>query len=309
VALKIALQYFFNQDEPQRKTFIAFEGAYHGDTFGAMSVGARGIFNQPFESLFFDVKFIPLPCENNFEKALSLFETYCETGEVAGFIFEPLVQGSAGMRMYRAEYLDELIKTAKKHGVLCIADEVMTGFGRTGKYFACQYLSEKVDVMCLSKGITGGFMPFGATLIHSKIVRVFRGETFARSFLHGHSYTGSPLACALAAESLRLLRSEAVQNDIQRISDSHAAFVKKIRNHRALADARSLGTVMAAEIKTEEKTGYFNSKRGDLSKFFMQRDILLRPLGNVIYILPPYCADETALHKTYDAVEELLEAL
>jgi adenosylmethionine-8-amino-7-oxononanoate aminotransferase len=305
VALKLCLQYFFNQGK-EKTNFIAFEGAYHGDTFGAMSVGARGVFNAPFEKLFFNVHFIPLPTEENFESVKKQFLSFCQNSDTAGFIFEPLVQGSAGMRMYSPAHLEALIKIAKANNILCIADEVMTGFGRTGKMFACQYFEEKVDLMCLSKGITGGFMPFGATLISEEITQSFLHEPFHRSFLHGHSYTGSPLASALANASLDLLLSENCQNQIQEIAECHANFLLEIAHLPAVKDVRHLGTILAIELQTDEQSNYFNSKRGDIYSYFLEKNILLRPLGNVIYILPPYCTSKADLNIVYQEIKTFL---
>jgi adenosylmethionine-8-amino-7-oxononanoate aminotransferase len=306
VAVKISLQYFFNRGEHKRQKFIAFEGAYHGDTFGAMSVGARGIFNKPFEKHFFETHFVPIPDKNNFDFVVEIFETYCKTGEIAGFIFEPLVLGSAGMRMYEPDYLTILLKIAKKYQLVCIADEVMTGFGRTGKFFACDYLSEKPDLMCLSKGITGGFMPLGATLINTKTADAFRDEPFHRSFLHGHSYTGSPLACALGNASLAILRSEETQKAIKNISDKQSIFVKKLQKRQMVSCARSCGTILAFDWLNDEKSGYFNSKRTLISEYFLKKNILLRPLGNVLYILPPYCSSQEDLQNVHEAIENFL---
>jgi adenosylmethionine-8-amino-7-oxononanoate aminotransferase len=205
--------------------------------------------------------------------------------------------------------LNILIQTARKYHILIIADEVMTGFGRTGKFFACDYLREKQDIMCLSKGITGGFMPLGASLINTKTADAFRREPFHRSFLHGHSYTGSPLACALANVSLAILRAEETQNALRRISEQQACFVKKLQNYKQAARPRSRGTIMAFDCVTEEKTGYFNSKRALMSEYFLKKNILLRPLGNVLYVLPPYCTTNEELQYVHDEIENFLRLL
>jgi adenosylmethionine-8-amino-7-oxononanoate aminotransferase len=206
VALKMAIQYWHNQNI-EKTTIIAFKNAYHGDTFGAMSVGARGVFNQPFESYMFDVTFLDLPTDDNFEQVLTDFQQIIQTQKAAAFIFEPLIQGSAGMLMYKAEYLDKLIETAQQNQVICIADEVMTGFGRTGKTFASDYLNHKPDIFCLSKGITGGFLPLGITTCTQKIYDAFLSEDKLKTFFHGHSYTGNPIVCAAANASLELLQT------------------------------------------------------------------------------------------------------
>ena len=195
VALKMSFQYWFNKGENRRK-IIAFEGAYHGDTFGAMSVGERDLFNKPFEPFFFDVDYIPIPTQDNFETIKKQMRNIVATGEVAAFIFEPLVQGASGMRMYTPEQLKDLIKIAQQEGVLTIADEVMTGFGRLGKMFAMDYLEQYADMMCFSKGITGGVLPIGITVATEEIYQAFWDDSRLKAFLHGHSFTGNPLACA-----------------------------------------------------------------------------------------------------------------
>ena len=186
VALKMAIQYWHNQNI-EKTTIIAFKNAYHGDTFGAMSVGARGVFNRPFESYMFDVKFVDLPTDDNFEQVLADFTQIIQTQKTAAFIFEPLIQGSAGMLIYKGEYLDKLLEIAQQHEVICIADEVMTGFGRTGKIFATDYLQHKPDIFCLSKGITGGFLLLGVTTCPQRIYAAFLSEDKLKTFFHGHS--------------------------------------------------------------------------------------------------------------------------
>jgi len=205
VALKMAFQYWHNQGIKREKV-IAFEGGYHGDTFGAMSVGGRSSFFNAFNSFLFDVEFIPFPEKGREEKTIECFKRLVNQGDVASFIFEPLLQGSAGMRMYSAEVLDELLSLAQQKEVICIADEVLTGFGRTGKYFANDHLKNKADIFCLSKGLTGGTMALGVTSCTEKIVDAFRSEDPQKTFFHSHSFTANPLACAAANASFLKLR-------------------------------------------------------------------------------------------------------
>ncbi|AHM59585.1 adenosylmethionine-8-amino-7-oxononanoate aminotransferase [Flammeovirgaceae bacterium 311] len=305
VALKMALQYWYNQQQP-RSRIIAIEGAYHGDTFGAMAVGERGGFNRPFEEHLFKVDFIPFPQNGKEAETIVTFKALLKEGDTAAFIFEPLVQGSAGMRMYQPEVLDKLMALAHAAGVLCIADEVMTGFGRTGKLFACHYLQEAPDLICMSKGITGGFMPLGVTACTEAVASVFREADPGKTFYHGHSYTANPLACAAALASLELILAEACTAQLRMIAEQHRLFAEKAGNHVAVKEIRYRGTLLAIELKTAEGTSYHNSRRNRLYQYFLEKDILLRPLGNVLYLMPPYVISKDELHCVYSAIEELL---
>ncbi|MTI31012.1 adenosylmethionine--8-amino-7-oxononanoate transaminase [Xanthovirga aplysinae] len=308
VALKMAIQYWHNQGIKKEKV-IAFEGGYHGDTFGAMSVGGRSSFFQAFDPYLFDVAFIPFPEKGKEEKTIDALKTLLKSEDVAAFIFEPLLQGSAGMRMYSPEVLDELIYLAQQKDVICIADEVLTGFGRTGKYFANDYLKNKADIFCLSKGLTGGTMALGVTSCSEKIIDAFREEDPKKTFFHSHSFTANPLACAAANASFEILTSETCQNNIQRVEKRHLGIKKKLEHHPKLKDIRVCGTVIAFEILTEEETSYFNKSRNAIYNFFLEKDILLRPLGNVIYILAPYIITNEELDRIYSSIEELLESI
>ncbi|EMR04816.1 adenosylmethionine--8-amino-7-oxononanoate transaminase [Cesiribacter andamanensis] len=289
VALKMALQYWHNRNEP-RQTLIALEGAYHGDTFGAMAVGGRGSFNRPFEQHLFDVEFIPFPEAGQEEACLEALRRLVGRGDVAAVIVEPLLQGAGGMRMYPAAVLDELFTIAQTAGVLCIADEVMTGFGRTGSLFACQQLAQRSpDLICLSKGLTGGFMPLGLTACTAAVAQAFRDANPDKTFYHGHSYTANPLACAAALASLELSLSDSCTQQRQAIARSHAAFASEIARHPSVEKVRQCGTILALELVTGESTSYFNARRNQIYQFFLDRDILLRPLGNVVYLMPPLC--------------------
>lgn len=304
VALKMCLQYWSNKGEPRKKV-LAFNNSYHGDTFGAMSVSARSAFTAPFESLLFDVVYIDTPNAENIEDLKSQISNI--RSQISSFIYEPLVQGSAGMLMYEAKYLDELLDHCRHCNVFLIADEVMTGFGRTGKIFASDYLTTKPDIVCLSKGLTGGTMALGVTSCTQSIYDAFLSENKLKTFFHGHSFTANPIACAAAVASLELtLHPENLAN-IRRISDCHSRFAEKISSHAKLKDVRQTGTILAFEWETEGNSSYFSSLRDSLYSYFLKEGIILRPLGNIIYILPPYCITNEQLDFIYSKIEEALE--
>lgn len=304
VALKMALQFWHNRGEVKRTRIIALENSYHGDTFGAMSVGGRSPFNQAFEKLLFEVDFIPAPNEHNISALENQVKHLCESNEVAAFIYEPLVQGSGGMLMHEPAYLDRLISAVKSQGVLLIADEVMTGFGRTGTFLASDQMNEKPDIVCLSKGITGGFMPLGLTLCKTGVYEAFYTDDRMKTFFHGHSYTGNPLACAAAVASLELLLEESCQQAIDTICKQQALFAARLINHEETKDVRVRGTILAVELNVGE-TSYFNDFRQKIYEFCLSQGVLLRPLGNVVYILPPYCITQEELQKVHHTIEEL----
>jgi adenosylmethionine---8-amino-7-oxononanoate aminotransferase len=308
VGIKMAMQYWFNKQVPKTK-IIAFNGAYHGDTFGSMSVGDRGPFTTPFAPWLFDVNFIDVPTGANFQEVVVRFSELAESGEVAAFIYEPLVQGANGMVMYEPQHLENLLAIAKQHQVICIADEVFTGFGRTGKLFASGYMRTLPDIMCVSKGITGGTMPLGVTTCSLQIEAAFQSSETAKTFFHGHSYTANPIACAAANASFNLLMDQRCQNAIQQIEKLHRDFVQRVKNHKQIKDARSLGTILAVEIETGENTSYFNNLKTTISAFFLQRNILIRPLGNIFYVLPPYVITEIELNQIYESIIDFLTHL
>jgi adenosylmethionine-8-amino-7-oxononanoate aminotransferase len=271
-----------------------------------MSVGDRSIFTKPFNSFLFDVDFIDFPNEKNQNEVLEQFKRLIVAGDVCAFIFEPLVQGAAGMRLYSASFLDTLIEDAQQHNVICIADEVFTGFGRTGKYFASDHLTNKPDIMCLSKGLTGGTLPMGITSCSQQIVSAFETNDFYKTFFHGHSYTANPLACAAANASFKLLIDPVCEQNIKRISSNHRLFKDEVNNSKKLKDIRILGTILALELNRGESS-YANDLRKKIYHYFLQRDILLRPLGNVIYLVPPYIIQDEELRRIYDAIKEFLD--
>lgn len=304
VALKMCLQYWSNKGEPRKKV-LAFNNSYHGDTFGAMAVSARSAFTAPFESLLFDVVYVDTPNAENIDHLKAQISNF--KSQISSFIYEPLVQGSAGMLMYGVKYLDELLDHCRQNNVFLIADEVMTGFGRTGKIFASDYLTNTPDIVCLSKGLTGGTMALGVTSCTQQIFDAFLSEDKLKTFFHGHSFTANPIACAAAIASLELTLAPENLENIRRISDSHSRFAQKISGHRKLRDIRQTGTILAFEWETEGNSSYFSGLRDNLYVYFLNEGIILRPLGNIIYILPPYCITNQQLDFIYSKIEEALE--
>ena len=307
VALKMAFQYWHNIGQPRRKV-VALENAYHGDTFGAMAVSGRSAFTAPFTPFLFDVEYLPVPTAGQegavLKQAKSLF-----TDEIAAFIFEPLVQGAGGMVMYESDVLDKLIQIARRNQSLIIADEVMTGFGRTGKLFASNYLTQKPDLMCLSKGLTGGTMALGVTSCAQEIYDAFLSDDKFKTLFHGHSFTANPLACTAALASMDLLLQTETQESIQRISQRHTAFTDRLRAFSTVRNIRQRGTLLAFELNAAEETSYFNTIRDKAYNFLLERGVLMRPLGNVLYLMPPYCTTNEQLAYTYSQIEELLQII
>ncbi|GAB3040376.1 adenosylmethionine--8-amino-7-oxononanoate transaminase [Spirosoma pulveris] len=307
VALKMAFQYWHNLDQP-RKKIVAFENAYHGDTFGAMAVSGRSAFTAPFVPFLFDVVYLPVPVPGQEEAVLQQAEALFSE-DVAAFIAEPLVQGAGGMVMYQPDVLDKLFQLARNKGALIIADEVMTGFGRTGKLFASHYLTEKPDMMCLSKGLTGGTMALGVTTCAEHIYNAFLSDDKHKTLFHGHSFTANPLACTAALASMDLLLLSETQANIQRIAASHAAFASKLTTYPTVENIRQRGTLLAFDLKAGEQTSYFNNIRDLAYNFLLDRGVLMRPLGNVLYIMPPYCTTDEQLSYTYEQVKLLLTTM
>lgn len=318
VALKMSLQYWYNRNSSptlpgrnkrnKRVKILAFEGAYHGDTFGAMSVSGRSVFTRPFSSLLFDVIHLPFPDKNNELKCFKNIKAQINNhqSQISAFIYEPLVQGAAGMRTYNPGILNEIIYLCKKNNIITIADEVMTGFGRTGKMFASEFIREKPDIICLSKGITGGFLPFGLTSCTREIYNAFYAEEKTKTFFHGHSYTANPLACVAACANLDLFELKETWSAICMIEKMHLEFVKEIKNFPRIMAIRSIGTILAIELRTKNKSSYLNEMREEIYKFFLSRKVILRPLGNIFYIMPPYCISAQDLTIIYEAIKEFL---
>ena len=304
VAIKMCLQFWTNTSKPPRTKIIAFKDAYHGDTFGAMSVSGRSIFTDPFKSLLFDVEFIDLPNAQNIAQLISKINYL--SNEVACFIFEPRVLGAGGMLMYEGEFLDQLLATCHKHEILTIADEVMTGFGRTGRLFSCEGLENKPDIFCLSKGLTGGTMPLGVTTCNNKIFDAFLSEDKLKTLYHGHSFTANPVSIAASLASLDILLDPKTMENIQRIGDKHKAFSKIIAGNPKLKDIRQTGTILVMEWETGGSTSYLSELRNKLYLYFLERGVILRPLGNILYILPPYVISDDDLDHIYQTIQQAL---
>jgi len=299
VGLKMCMQYHYNKNQNRQK-ILAFKNAYHGDTFGAMSVSGRGIWTQPFNERLFEVIFIDTPNAENLTQLKLQIEVIAD--EIACFVYEPLVQGAAGMLMYEAECLDELLSFCKSKKILLIQDEIFVGFGRTGKLFAANHITQSADVMCFSKGLTGGTMALGLTTCTNEIYDAFYSDDANKALYHGHSFTASPLACTAALASLDLLLSKSTQENITMIVNQHQHFVENLKNHTKVKVARQCGTIFALEWKTNEETSYFSDMHEKLYPYFLEKGILLRPLGNIIYLVPPYCISTDDLQYIYDTI-------
>jgi len=308
VGIKMALQYYYNIGDP-RTCVVALKNSYHGDTFGAMSVGARDSFNVAFEPLLFNVQFIDAPTKDLAEQSLLQLKMIAKKYKIAAFIYEPLLQGSGGMLMHDIEGLHQLIKICKEENIICVADEVLTGFGRTGKFFASENMSTAPDIMCLSKGLTGGTMALGVTTCTKEIFDAFVSQDKSKTFYHGHSYTANPLACTAGLASLDLLEKEECWMQIKAIENMHLNFATRLSQYKNVEQVRILGTIIAFDLRTDERSGYFNSISTYLKREFLKKQIILRPLGNTVYILPPYCITQLQLEKVYDTIIEVIKEL
>jgi len=306
VALKMCIQFHINRGSKKTK-ILAFHNAYHGDTFGAMSVSARGAWTAPFGDMLFDVIFIDAPTPNNLESLLQEIDRHAD--RLACFIYEPLIQGAAGMLMHDPEDLNLLMAHCRRRGILMIQDEIFVGFGRTGKLFAADYLTEYPDIMCFSKGLTGGTLPLGLTTCSETIYQAFYSDDKQQALYHGHSYTASPLACAAALASMELLLKAETTTCIARIAAKHRAFREEIAGWAKVKDVRQRGTILAIEWSHAASTSYFSELREVLYPFFLERGILLRPLGNIIYLVPPYCISDEDLDYIYATIKEALTVL
>jgi adenosylmethionine-8-amino-7-oxononanoate aminotransferase len=300
VALKMAVQYWHNLGE-RRTRIVALEDSYHGDTFGAMATGARGIFSAPFEEMMFRVDRLST---NGSEGDLERCRELCSSGEVAAFIFEPKVQGAGGMKIYPPAVLDAYIALFRENGILCIADEVMTGFGRTGPLFASSELLHSPDLICLSKGLSGGTLPLAVTACREALFDAFRSPNHSRTFFHGHTYTANPIACAVARASLKLTLSEECVARRGAIEKLHRSAASRLSRHGNVTDARVAGTILAFTLQDCGERGYTSTVSQRALRFFRERGVLIRPLGNVVYCMPPYCVTDEELGGIYDALDE-----
>jgi adenosylmethionine-8-amino-7-oxononanoate aminotransferase len=306
VALKMAVGCWHNRGHPRRGV-IALEHAYHGDMFGAMSVGQRGLFNAAYEEMLFDVSYLPFPAPGEEQRTIDTLERLlgAQPNAFAALIIEPLVLGAGGMKMYAPEVLTQMAALCRRHDVFLIADEVMTGFGRTGTMFACEQAGVAPDLMCLSKGLTGGFLPMGATLASRAIYDAFYSADRSKTFFHSTSYTGNAIACAAAVASLEIWEREPVRARIEAIAKHHTQALERFRARPQVKDARSCGTIAAIDLQVPDG-GYFAELGPRLNRFYLERDVLLRSLGNVVYVLPPYCTTRSELDRIYDVINDSL---
>lgn len=304
IGIKMALQYHFNLGN-DRKVMLAFEEGFHGDTFGAMSVSGLSVYNGAFEEHFIKVARIPTPNGENNEEVLQKLEKLLLENKIAGFIYEPLVQGAAGMKMHDADGLNKILKICKVNNVICVADEVMTGFGKTGKNFASEYLEEQPDIICMSKALTAGLLPMAITSCSMKIYDAFYADDIAKGLFHGHTYTANPLACTAALAGIELLNSKEIQQNIQQVINSHKGFLTKIKGHPKVTNSRQLGVILAFELNVEMER--YGNLRNKLFQHFMEKGVFLRPLGNTIYVLAPYVISQEELQEVYNSILSALE--
>ena len=320
VALKIAVQHFSNQRRAEKREIVALEHGYHGDTAGAMSASDDSPFTDAFRVMRYPVHRVHSAycyrCPVGLQRETCHIECVQQLGslleergnKIAAVIVEPLLQGAGGMITHPVEFLQMIRSLCSKHEVLLIADEVLTGFGRTGKMFACDLAGVVPDLMCLSKGITGGFLPMGVTLCTDRVEAAFRSQDRMHTFYHGHSYTGNALACAAANASLQVFDDEPVFDRIATIARIHAERLAQLRGLHQVGETRQIGTIGAIELRAGD-AGYFSSMRPKLYQFFLEREVLLRPLGNVVYVLPPYVISPHELHRVYDVIQEAIQTL
>ncbi len=305
VGIKMALQYHFNKGE-KRNTIIAFEDGFHGDTFGAMSASGLSVYNGPFEDFFIDVQRIPIPNPENIEQVLDQLRGIIDANKVSAFIYEPLVQGANCMRMFEAQYLDQILRICKANRIITIADEVMTGFGKTGKNFASDYIATKPDIISMSKALTAGFVPMAVTSCTQDIYDAFLDDSVGKAFFHAHTYSANPIACSVAIAGIELLKSKTIQDTIHRIIQSHKDFDTKIKDHPKVATTRQKGVIYALDLNIEMDR--YGTKRYEIFDHFMKRGVCLRPLGKTIYILPPYVITKEQLSKVYNTIIDLLDS-
>lgn len=305
VALKMALGHFRHRGEGRHR-IVVMENGYHGDTVGTMSAGERGAFTQPYDPLLFAVDRIPFPTEGREQATLDALEALVRRPDTAALLIEPLALGAGGMLFYAPHVLTEMGAICARHGVLLIADEVMTGWGRTGRFLACDHAGVEPDILCLSKGITGGHLPLAVTLCREEIYQSHWSEDRTKTFFHSSSYTANPIACAAAVANLELWDSEPVQDRIDRVAAAQTRGLARLAAHSNLSGARQIGTILAAEVG---RAGSYLSDVGpDLMRFFTARNLLIRPLGNTVYLMPPYCSTDAELAACHDAILEAADA-
>ncbi|EQA63149.1 adenosylmethionine--8-amino-7-oxononanoate transaminase [Leptospira alexanderi] len=323
IMIKLAYQYFQNTGETDRRTFIKFNTSYHGDTIGAMSVGGNSVFNRVFQGLMFPTEefltpncsFCPMkkkPDSCNVECVDPIEEFFQRNPKsVAGIVIEPLILGSGGMIFYKEEVLQRLEKISKKYGTLLLVDEVFTGFGRTGSLFAYQRAKIRPDLVAMAKGLSAGAAAIAATLTTDKIHSAFVTPEPEKGFYHGHTMTGNPIACSAALASIELLLVEDCLDQVARLESKLRVGLKKIAEEypKAIRDCRILGAVGVLELEVGNESGYSYSGNKILKKKFLEKGVLLRPLGNVIYITPPYSIKDSSLEKVFSAIRETLSEI
>jgi len=315
-ALKMALQYWSNRGEAQRSRFIALHHGYHGDTVGAMSASADSVFTSAFTPMLFPMARAHAPycyrCPVGLTRASCQIECLGDLerqlrangDRVAAVMVEPMLQGAGGMIVWPKEFLAGVRRLCDEHGVLMIADEVLTGFGRTGRMFACEHAGVSPDILCLSKALTAGYMPLGVTAATERIYEAFLSDDRAKTFFHGHSYTANPLACAVAVASLDLFEET---NRLQSVTALERQLREGLEPLRALpnvGDVRVIGGVGAVELVGDG--GYLDQIGPRLAAEFLARGLLLRPLGNIVYFMPPYVITEA---ETAWAMQQIAEVV
>ncbi len=308
VAIKMSIQYWKNQSITRNK-FVALKNGYHGDTFGAMSVGARSVFSEPFINYLFDVEYINVPVKGSENETLNQLEAFLSKGDCSAFIFEPLMQGAAGIIIYEPEVLNKMLEICKKYNVLTIADEVATGFYRTGKFLATDHIIENPDIICLSKALSGGTLPFAVTSVTNNIYEKFLSPDKSKMLLHGHSFAANPVGCAAALASLDLIEKDEFSKNLVRIENNHKRFFPRLIEHPAAENCRMLGTILAFDVVSSEENSYYSSLRDSIWNYVIDKGVLLRPLGNTVYILPPYCITDDEMKKVYSVIMGLLDSI
>lgn len=302
VAIKMALGYFYNRGEP-RSRIAVLQHSYHGDTIGTMSAGERGVFNAAYGALLFNVETLPFPSPGHEQPMLDRLEDVCRGGDLAALLVEPLVLGAGGMKMYPAHILATMREITERHGVLLAVDEVMTGWGRTGTLFACEQAGITPDILCTSKGLTGGSLPLAATLCTAAIFDAHYSDDRSKTFFHSSSYTANPIACAAALANLQVWLSEPVTERISALTRMQTERLYRFKDDSRFAGLRQTGTITALELDVPAG-GYLSDAGPKLRTFFKQNGVLLRPLGNVIYVMPPYCVTAEELDRTYDVITQ-----
>ncbi len=304
VALKMALGFWANRGEPKHK-IVVMEHSYHGDTIGAMSVGERGVFNRAYSPLLFDVETIPFPHEDAEQVTFDALEAACACEDVAAFIVEPLVLGAGGMLMYPPAVLREMRAICARHQVLFIADEIMTGWGRTGTLLACDQAGVVPDILCLAKGLTGGSMPLAVTMASAPIYHAHYSTDRSKLFFHSSSFTANPIACAAANANLAIWREEPVLERVALLAEREAEGFKRIAASYPVTNLRQTGSIIAMDVEVED-AGYLADIGLKMRAGLFARDVLLRPLGNTLYLMPPYSITEAQLDRTMTAIDEVL---